>query len=228
MTAGIRIRSLTLGSLAVAMVLSLIYSASIRHGHADVPVAPTSADVQPLAAGDEAPFFTVETVDNKAFDFDPRKLERPVVLVTFRGGWCPYCNMHLSELRHVLPDIGEMDVDVLFLSGDRPELLYKSLSAETRDDIAGLDYTILSDANAQAAIALGIAFRASDKTIRGRLDKGQDIERSSMQRHGVLPVPAVFAINRDGEITFAYANADYKVRLPADELMAAVADLVTQ
>lgn len=228
MTAGTPVRSLILGSLAVAMVLSLIYSTSTHYGHADVPVASTAAGIQPLAVGEQAPYFTVETVDSRPFDFDPRKLDRPVVLISFRGGWCPYCNTHLSDLRHVLPEIGEMGVDILFLSGDRPELLYKSLNGETQEDIAGLGYTLLSDADAQAAVALGIAFKASDKTIQRRLDKGQDIERSSMQRHGVLPVPAVFAISREGKITFAYANADYKVRLPADELLAAAAELVAQ
>ena len=228
MTAGTGVRSLILGSLATAMVLSLVYSTSIQYGHADVPAASTAAEIKPLAVGDQAPYFTVETVDNEPFDFDPRKLERPVVLISFRGGWCPFCNMHLSELKDVLPEINEMGIDVLFLSGDRPELLYSSLSHETQGDIAALGYTILSDANAQAAIALGIAFRASDKTIQRRLDKGQDIERSSMQRHGVLPVPAVFAISREGEITFVYANADYKVRLPNDELLSAAAELVAQ
>ena len=228
MTAGPLVHRLTLGLLGITLVLSLVYSTSIRHGHADVPVAATAAEIEPLAVGDGAPFFTVETVDNQAFEFDPRNLERPVVLITFRGGWCPFCNMHLSELRHVLPEIDAMGVDVLFLSGDRPELLYKSLSGETQQDIAGLGYTILSDADAQAAIALGIAFRASDRTIQRRFDKGQDIERSSMRRHGVLPVPAVFAISRDGRITFAFANADYKVRLPDNELLAAAADLVAQ
>lgn len=228
MTVGSFVRTLALGLLGVTLVSSLMYSTSIRHGHADVPVAATAAEIKPLGVGDEAPFFTVETVDNQAFEFDPRELERPVVLITFRGGWCPFCNMHLSELRHVLPEIDNMGVDVLFLSGDRPELLYKSLSTETQEDIAELGYTILSDADAQAAIALGIAFRASDSTIRRRIDKGQDIERSSMQRHGVLPVPAVFAINREGRITFAFANADYKVRLPADGLLAAATELAAK
>jgi hypothetical protein len=37
----------------------------------------------------------------------------------------------------------------------------------------------------------------------------------------VLPVPAVFAIGKDGVIAYAYVNADYKVRLPADDLLAA-------
>ncbi|MCP4299726.1 MAG: redoxin domain-containing protein [Gammaproteobacteria bacterium] len=214
-------RSVILGSLTLMMVLSLIYSTSVQYGHADVPVARTAAEIQPLGVGDNAPRFIVETIDNERFEFDPRNLEKPVVLISFRGGWCPYCNMHLSELRHAIPEIGKMGIDVLFLSGDRPELLVASLRRETQDDIDGLDYTILSDANAQAAIALGIAFKASNRTIQGRHDKGDDIAESSMARHGVLPVPAVFAVNREGIITFASANPDYKVRVPADELVAA-------
>lgn len=218
-------RTLVLAALAAMLVSSLIISTSVRFGHADVPVAATAADIQPLRAGDPAPRFSVETVNNERFDFDPRKLERPVILISFRGGWCPFCNMHLSELRHAIPAIGDLGVDVLFLSGDRSELLLASLSRETQEDIDGLDYTILSDANAQAAVALGIAFKASDRTIKRRKERGDDIERSSMARHGVLPVPAVFAINAEGLIEYAYANPDYKVRMPADELIAAAARL---
>lgn len=212
-------RALVLGALASTLALSLIASMSIHYGQADVPVAETAADIQPLEVGDKAPRFTVETVDNERFDFDPRRLERPTILVSFRGGWCPYCNIHLSDLRHAIPEIGRMGIDVLFLSGDRSELLFSSLQRETRDDIAGLGYTILSDANAQAAIALGVAFKASDRTIEGRRAKGQDIEESSMARHGVLPVPAVFAVDLAGTIVYAHANADYKVRLSMDELL---------
>ncbi len=119
-----------------------------------------------------------------------------------------------------------MGLDVLFLSGDRAELLYDSLDEETRADIGGLGYHILSDANASAALALGIAFRASERTIRRRHEKGQDVEASSMALHGVLPVPAVFAIDATGMIRFAYTNADYKVRLPADELRKVAAAIV--
>lgn len=227
MSAGFRpsLRTLLLGLMAATMVLSLISSTSFRYGHADVPAAQTAAEIQPLRAGDNAPHFTVETIDNELFDFDPRKLERPAVLISFRGGWCPFCNVHLSELRHVIPKINDKGIDVLFLSGDRPELLFSSLERETQDNIDGLGYTILSDANAQAALALGIAFKASDRTIKRRQEKGQDIEASSMARHGVLPVPAVFAVNRAGIITFAYANPDYEIRISADELLAAAGDI---
>lgn len=212
-------RLAVLGALGAVMALSLAYSMSVKYGHADVPVADNAAMIEPLEVGQSAPRFIVRRADNEAFDFDPRSLERPAVVISFRGGWCPFCNIYLSELKDVIPQIGALGVDVLFLSGDRPELLYSSLRRETQEDIANLDYTILSDADAQAAIAFGIAFKASQMTIDRRLQKGQDIDDSSMALHGVLPVPSVFAVDSDGMIAFAYTNPDYKVRLPADELL---------
>ena len=220
-TLNVRPRALVLSSVSLMLLISLISSTSIQYGHADVPIAATADDIRPLAEGDGAPRFTVRTVDGDRFDFDPRALEQPAIIISFRGGWCPFCNMHLSELRNVIPQIHELGVDVLFLSGDRPELLYSSLGVDTQEDIADLDYTIYSDADANAATAFGIAFQASDRTISRRLEKGQDVEGSSMVKKGVLPVPSVFAVSRDGVIVFAYSNADYKIRVPADELLAA-------
>ncbi len=202
-----------------SLVVSLICSIAIRQGHADVPVAATADEIQPLGVGDAAPRFIVEAVDGSEFDFNPDALERPALLLAFRGGWCPYCNVYLSEMRHVVPEIRELGVDVLFLSGDRAEMLYSSLTPEAQADIGGLDYTILSDGDAQAAIALGIAFKVSDRTLMRRQERGDDVVGSSMERHGILPVPAVFAVGRDGTIRFAFTNPDYSVRLPADELL---------
>lgn len=225
-TAQLSLRSPIIYALSAMLFASLACSVTLRAGHADTPIAATAESVAPVAVGEVAPRFVVRDVEGNPVHFDPAALDRPVILITFRGGWCPYCNMHLSELRHVVPQIAEMGVDVLFLSGDRPALLYASLDAETRAEIDGEGYRILSDADVNAAMALGIAFRASDATIARRHAKGQDIAGSSMDRHQVLPVPAVFAIDTDGIVTFAYANADYAVRLPADELLDVARDMV--
>ncbi len=141
-------------------------------------------------------------------------------------GWCPYCNMHLSELRHVIPQLRESGFDVLFLSNDRPDQLYSSLKMETQEDIDGLDYVILSDADINAAKALGTAFIIPDRVTEYLDEKGRDYKDSSMTKYRALAVPAVFVIGTSGEISFAYANPDYKVRLPADELMQAADELV--
>lgn len=211
--------------VTAAMVATLFLTSAAKVAQAAGSIAKSAELTQPLQAGDAAPGFTVQTVDGAPFEFDPQSLRRPVVLITFRGGWCPYCNMHLSELKDVVPQIADLGVDVLFVSGDRADVLYSSLKRETQDAIAGLDYQIFSDADANMAIAYGVAFEEAPGSIERRVARGDDIEGSSMLRHGVLPVPAVFAIDSSGTIVFAHVNPDYKVRLPANELLEVATNL---
>lgn len=118
-------KSVLVSAFSIVLLMSLMCSLSVQPLHADLPVAETADQVNPLRTGQRAPGFVVKDVAGDAFAFDPNALQRPVVIVTFRGGWCPYCNMHLSELHTVVPEIAAMGVDVLFLSGDRPETLFR-------------------------------------------------------------------------------------------------------
>ena len=220
-------QNLTRMAFVALLISSLIVSISQQGVSADVLELPARAeDISPRQVGDRAPAFTVQTVDNEPFFFDPDNLDRPTVLISFRGGWCPFCNMHLSDLRYIIPELKVEGFDVIFLSNDRPELLYQSLKRETRESIDGLDYEILSDADLNAARALGTAFTVSNAYIERRHQKGDNIEESSIAKYKALAVPAVFVISRSGEITFAYANPNFKVRLPADELKQATDKLV--
>jgi len=209
-------------TITALLIASLVLSHSTRVIAADYEQLPTKAeDTHPLKTGDRAPTFTVRTVDDEPYAFDPDKLERPTILISFRGGWCPYCNMHLSELRTVIPRIREAGVDILFLSNDAPSQLYSSLKQETQDSIAGLDYVILSDANLSAARALGTAFRV-DKKLTSYLDKKDlDYSGSSIGKHNALAVPAVYVVDASGEIVYDFVNANYKIRLSADDLLLA-------
>lgn len=220
-------QNLIRATFVTLLISSLIVSIGQQSIAADSMALPARAeDISPKQVGDRAPSFTVRTVADEPFYFDPDNLERPTVLISFRGGWCPYCNMHLSELRHVIPEIKQAGFDVLFLSNDRPDQLYDSLKQETQDDIAGLDYVILSDADIEAARALGTAFTIPDGTAEYLDKKGRDYKESSIAKHHALAVPAVVLVDASGEIRFFYANPDYKVRLSAGELRAAADELL--
>jgi len=213
-------RNLVYITFLALLLGSLILSHAERAIAEDYSALPASAELTtPLKSGDRAPQFTVRTVDDEPYVFDPDNLEHPTVLISFRGGWCPYCNMHLSELRTVIPEIRESGVDVLFLSNDRPDMLYSSLKRETQEAIDGLDYVILSDAGINAAMALGTAFRVDKGLTEYLEEKGRDVAGSSIGTHNALAVPAVYVISKSGDIVFDFVNADYKVRLSADELL---------
>lgn len=220
------VRTLPTRLLATLLTLTIAVSLLAGTGTAAASIADTAEAVQPVAAGEAAPAFDVRTVDDEPYYFDPAGLERPVILILFRGGWCPYCNLHLSDLRHVIPEINELGVDILFLSGDRPDVLYEGLSAETQEEIAGLNYQILSDADAHAAEALGVAFRVDPTYIKKLDDHGADTRESSVQRRGILPVPAVIAIDADGIVTWSRAIPDYRQRVAPETVLEVAQGLV--
>jgi peroxiredoxin len=171
--------------------------------------------VQPLLPGMKAAGFDVLDALGNPVHFDPDKMNRPLVLTFFRGGWCPYCNLHLAELRKAEEELKTSGFDIWFISMDRPEVLYESLQ---QPDIG---YTIFSDSRLSATRAYGLAFRMPDELVEKYLEWNIDLEEVSGESHHVLPAPSTFIIGSDGVIQFQYTNPDYKLRLHPDVLLAA-------
>ncbi len=198
----------------VLFLLSGLFTASVTADERE-DVHASADQVQPLLAGMKAPDFTVRDVENRPFKFEPGEQSKPIVLTFYRGGWCPYCNLHLSELRTAEKQLKDMGFDIWFVSMDKPERLLASL------DDPEIGYTIYSDSSLDATRAFGLAFRVDDALYEKYLGYGIDLEKASGENHHVLPAPATFIIGTDGVINFAYINPNYKVRLHPDVLLAA-------
>jgi len=202
-------------SSGLMAVIIMVFSMTAMATSAREDIHASADQVQPLLAGMKAPEFNVRDVRNQPFQFKPGEQNKPVVLTFFRGGWCPYCNLHLSEMRLAEEQLKAMGFEIWFISIDKPELLYESLD---EPDVA---YTIYSDSSLDATRSFGLAFRVTDELNEKYLGFGIDLERASGEDHHVLPAPATYIIGVDGIINFAYINPDYKVRLHPDVLLAA-------
>ena len=201
------------GGLIAVLLLITSIAAMAAGNREDIH---SSADqVQPLLAGMNAPDFTVRDVEGKAFEYKAGQQEKPLVLSFFRGGWCPYCNLHLSEMRLAEKQLKEMGFNIWFISIDKPELLLESLADPD------IGYTIYSDSSLDATRAFGLAFHVNDEMNTRLMSYNIDLEKASGETHHVLPAPATYIIGTDGIINFAYINPNYKVRLHPDVLLAA-------
>lgn len=201
-------------ALLVVMPMSVVAESQRNEIH-------SAADqVQPLLPGMKAPAFSLRDARGEVVDFDPEAMQKPVILTFFRGGWCPYCNLHLSELRKAEAELKELGFDLWFISPDKPELLYESLE---QPDIG---YTVYSDSKLQAMRAFGIAFRIDEELNAKYLDYGINLEEISGEPDRVLPAPSTFLVGADGVIRFQYTNPDYHVRLHPDVLVAAAKSYV--
>jgi peroxiredoxin len=180
-------------------------------------------DVCPVLIGQSLPKLVLRTSDNVPFDLNAATAETPTVLIFFRGGWCPYCNLHLGQLQSIESELVQIGFQIIAVSPDRPEKLKGPAEKH------GLKYRLLSDSEMIAAKALGIAFRVDDATVnKYKAAYGIDLEADSGQKHHLLPVPSVFLVGRDGIIQFSYVNPNYKVRIDPAVLLEAAKAVIRQ
>ena len=199
----------------VLSAFMLVFSTASTASGDRTAIHAKATDVQPLLPGMTAPDFMVRDVEGNEILFTAGEQDKPIVLTFYRGGWCPYCNLHLSELRLAEGQLRDMGFDIWFISIDKPGLLLESL------DDPDIGYTIYSDSSLHATRAFGLAFRVDDALVEKYLTFDIDLEEASGENHHVLPAPATYLIGTDGVISFAYINPDYKVRLHPDVLVAA-------
>lgn len=178
-------------------------------------IADKPENVRPLLIGAklamDAPLWTV---DNERTALPEVVRDRPTILVFFRGGWCPWCDLQLSELRLIEADLKALGYQIVAVSTDPPAAL------RARGEKNELSYRLLSDHTAALIKAFGIAFAVDEKTAaRFNAVTGANQQGSPMPR--VLPVPAVYIVDQTGTVQFQYVNPDYRIRLPKDLLLVA-------
>jgi peroxiredoxin len=178
-------------------------------------VASSAEEICPLLTGAPVPSVTLTTIDGEPFTLNSAVIKKPAVLIFYRGGWCPFCNLHLAELKNIEDDLLRLGYQILAVSMDRPAKLRESLQKHE------MKYTLLSDSAATAARAFGIAFKVEAEYIHKLLDFGMDLEKASGKKHHILPVPAVFIVGTDGVIKFEFINPNYKVRISSELLLEA-------
>lgn len=198
-------------SIAAALLLSMSILSPAQAEIADFATA-----VRPILVGSAVPAVNLTDLDGKSTTLAALLNGKPTVLVFYRGGWCPFCNLQLSELRKLNPDLKAAGFQLLAISPDRAEELAKTVKKDE------LDYTLASDAKAEALQAFGIAFKVDDATLGKYAEYGINLETASGQTHHALPVPSVFVIDAKGVIQFSYVNPDYRTRVPQRLIRAAV------
>lgn len=169
----------------------------------------------PLKVGDSIPDVKLRSEEDKEVSLRKLISEKPTVLIFYRGGWCPFCNRQLQSLAGIEDDLNKAGVQLLAISMDQPAKL------KATPDREKLHYRLLSDSDAAAATAFGIAFKVDDATVEKYKGYGINLDAASGRDHHILPHPAVFVADTSGKIRFAHVNPDYKVRLEPKEILEA-------
>lgn len=170
-------------------------------------------DITPLLISEQVPDVTLKNINGEPTPLKDIFSSKKTILLFYRGGWCPYCNIHLSAIGEVEKEIIELGYQVVAISPESAEYLKASIKK------GKLNYSLYSDSKNDLATAMGIAFQAPDR------HKDKLLKRSDGDNSGLLPVPAVFVLDTDGIILFEYISPNYRKRMSAALLLEVLKDL---
>lgn len=145
--------------------------------------------------------------------------EGPVVIVWYRGGWCPYCNMQLQAMQGALPAIKEAGGTLVAITPETPD---NSLSTSEKNE---LEFVVLSDAGNAVAKKYGVVFKLPAKVSPIYKQFGIDLAKSNGDDSEELPLAATYVIDSTGTIRYAFLDANYTKRAEPAEVVEALKSL---
>ena len=166
--------------------------------------------------GDELKDFVLSNQSGEQKSLAELRKSGPVVVVFYRGGWCPYCNLELRAYQQVLPQLKEAGAQLVAVT---PELPDSSLSTTEKN---GLEFEVLTDVGAEYAKEIGIAFSLPEEIREIYANLGGDLQRFNGAGNFNLPIPATFVVDTDGKVAFAHVDVDYTTRANPEDVLSVV------
>jgi peroxiredoxin len=178
-----------------------------------------AAQAHPLGVGDPAPGFTLGDASGNQHRLSDYLARGPVLLLFFRGGWCPYCTLTLRAYEEIAPDIRKAGGAILALS---PQ---KASRAALVQESNGVSFPILIDSGNRVATEYGVLGQARAMTRQVFNKLGCNIPEENNAEDWLLPRASEFLIDTDGILRMANVSPVSYERTEPPEALAALRGL---
>ncbi len=156
---------------------------------------PSSPDDLSGWIGQKAKPFAIKDAQGRLVDLANEIGRKPIVLVFYRGQWCPLCRGQFRELKAKAVELKAAGAVVYGISNEPAAELKKLPEGEGLSE----PFVFLSDSEGKAMALY-----------------------TRMNGQGNAFVPGTFVIGKDGMYKLADRNEDYRKRPSADAVLAAV------
>jgi peroxiredoxin len=174
-------------------------------------------EVNGKVVGEKVENFTAVDEDGNLFELKDALEEGPVVVVFYRGQWCPICNRHLTNLQDSLNLIEKMGATVIAISPEKPKYLNQT------QEKTGAEFTLIYDADYSISKSFDVLFRPEQQVIDLYNERlGADFANAQSDDSAQIPVPATFVIDESGRVAWRHFDRDYKIRATAKQILDAL------
>jgi peroxiredoxin len=140
-----------------------------------------------LETGKAAPDFNLQSLGGNWVNLSALRGNK-VLMIFYRGHWCPFCVGHLQDIQTMLPELEKRGYQVLAISPDDAADMQKMADRMDRP------YQFLSDTDLKVTDLYGI------------------------RKDEELPHPAMILLDKQGIVQWFYIGEDYKTRPSATQL----------
>ena len=186
---------------------------AIQKTVAESSASPAEAAKNALNVGAQMPAFALTDATGKNVSSSDLLKQGNLVVVFYRGSWCPFCNIYLRNLQKNLAQIKAADGVLVAISVETPD---NSLTVAKKNE---LNFTVLSDPNLTTAKKFGIVYDLLGETNELYKSHGLDIAKHNEMEKPQLPLSATYIVNRKGEIVYAFLEPDYKKRAAPETII---------
>ncbi|MDD4991143.1 MAG: peroxiredoxin-like family protein [Paludibacter sp.] len=174
----------------------------------------TVKEAKGLNVGDRVKDFSAIDLHDNKFTLSEALKKGPVVVIFYRGQWCPICNKHLKNLQDSLNLIYDKGATVIAISPEKSEFL-KRTAEKTHASFA-----LLYDDGYKISNQFDVTFRPDSMSrlmYNGML--GANLKEAQTDDSQQLPIPATFIIDKDSKIVWRQFDPDYKKRASVEDIV---------
>lgn len=166
-----------------------------------------------LSIGNKAPMFVTTDIHGDSIDTEKLLLNKPIVILFYRGQWCPVCSSYYNNISDSL-SLLEEKATVLVIG---PETKENALKMEGK--VRG-KFTLIADSSTQLLSDYKVLFDVT-YSYQAKIKQflSSNIAENNGQKRAKLPVPATYVINRKRRISFVQFDLNYRKRSTVKEIL---------
>lgn len=171
-------------------------------------------EILKVKKGDKVIDFTLLNSDGSLKSLSDYLKKGKVILVFYRGQWCPYCNIQLKHYQQYLTEINQQGASLVAISPQSPD------KSSDMKKVNELGFDVLTDIGGRIAKRFTTVFRNSDEAVMALRKFGVDFESYYSDDSRNLPVPALLVINTDYTVELAFSEGvDFTDRVEMEEVL---------
>jgi len=174
-----------------------------------------------VQVGENVPDFELPNAAGKLISLTEMLDRGPAVIVFYRGGWCPFCTLHLKALQEARHDIEGRGAKLVAISLEKPDA--ERSAART----LAPDFELLHDSEGRVSRLFGLLYDVVPPHEQALRHHGVELKRAHDSDKVQLPLAATYVVGQDGVVTYGFVDVYPEKRAEPSDIIAALDRLRT-